>query len=77
MQKTFIIELDANDLGQVLDGLAVREGAWRDTAIFLRTEQAPKQSFISEECSAEEEAMRIAAQYERISTIIRNQCDAQ
>ena len=70
MRSKYVIELDANDLGQVLDGLGVREEAWRNTAIFMRTGQMPKQSLVSEECRNGEEATRIAEHYKRIGSII-------
>jgi hypothetical protein len=66
MGKVFQFQLEANDLGQVLDGLRCRAEAWRDTASYLETGEAPEGFFLPEECRDAEEARSIAADYERI-----------
>jgi hypothetical protein len=72
MAKRYRIELEAQDLGQLLDGLEVRAESWRRTAEYLRTGEL----FIIDECNDEEEADEIAAQYEAIIKNIQNQMEA-
>jgi hypothetical protein len=77
MAKRYRIELEAQDLGQLLDGLEVRAESWRRTAEYLRTGEMPDgELFIIDECSDEEEADEIAAQYEAIIKNIQNQMEA-
>jgi hypothetical protein len=64
--KEYVIRLNAFDLGQLMDGVEVRARAWRDTATYLRTGEAPSADFVMEECRDAEEAERLAAHYERI-----------
>ncbi|MGV3754028.1 MAG: hypothetical protein ACO1QS_01445 [Verrucomicrobiota bacterium] len=66
MGKTFHLKLEANDLGQLLDGLRCRAESWRSTATFLKTGESPEEFFMIEECRDAEEAESIAADYERI-----------
>lgn len=61
----FIIRLNGFDLGQLLDGLEARADAWRLTAEFKETGEAPEGSMI-EECNDAEEARKVARHYERI-----------
>jgi hypothetical protein len=68
--KEYVIRLNAFDLGQLIDGLEVRQRAWRDTATYLRTGEAPSADFVMEECRDVEEAERLAAHYERIMECI-------
>lgn len=63
--KEYVIRLNTFDLGQVIDGLEVRATAWRHTATYLETGEAPE-GFVIEECSDAEEAQRLAEHYERI-----------
>lgn len=62
-------------LGQLIDGLEARADAWRLTAVYLETGEAPD-GFVIEECSDAEEARRIAEHYQRIlANIIRQQAE--
>ena len=72
--RKFTIELDAFDLGQVLDGLEERALCWEKTAEFRRTGEA---DIVIEECSDAAEAEKIAAHYRSIIRKIRNQREAQ
>jgi hypothetical protein len=63
--KEYVIRLSGLDLGQVIDGLEARATAWRLTATYLETGEAPD-GFVIEECSNAEEAQRLAEHYERI-----------
>ena len=78
MAKSYRIELDRHDLGQLLEGLEIRADAWRRTAEYLRTGNTPDgELFIIEECGDEEEADEIASYYEAIIGKIRKQMEAQ
>ena len=78
MATTYRLELDAQDFGQVLDGLEQRAVAWERTADYLRTETMPPgEFFLIEECSDPEEAASIAAHYRRILQTLRTQMEAQ
>lgn len=62
-------------LGQLIDGLEARADAWRLTAAYLETGEAPD-GFVIEECSDVEEARRIAERYQRIlANIIHQQTE--
>lgn len=64
MATTYHFQLDALDIGQVLDGLESRAEAWEKTAAYLRTEDnADDEFFLIEECSDPEEAGQIAEQF--------------
>lgn len=63
--KEYVIRLNALDLGQVIDGLEARAEAWRQTATYLETGEAPD-GFVVEECSDAPEARRLAEHYQRI-----------
>lgn len=76
MPKTFRIELNDLDLGQLLDGLDARAAAWERTANFHRTGELPA-DFTVEECTDANEADKIAAHYRSITTNIRKQREAQ
>lgn len=77
MGEIFQLRLEANDLGQLLDGLRCRAEAWRDTAIYLQTGEPPSGFFLPEECRDAEEAESIATDYERIIADIGRQRDEQ
>lgn len=77
MGKTYTLKLAASDLGQVLDGLRSRSEAWHGTAQYLASGTTPHDGFIIEECHDAEEARAIAADYDRIITIIESQRNAQ
>lgn len=63
--KEYVIRLSGLDLGQVIDGLEARATAWRLTAQYLETGDAPE-GFVVEECADVEEAQRMAEHYQRI-----------
>lgn len=75
--KKYRIELEANDLGQILEGLRIREESWRNTAIYLRDGYFPDDTFVCEECSDEQEAENIANFYQRIILNLEQQRDKQ
>ena len=78
MAKHYKIELGADDLGQLLDGLEIRAESWRRTATYLRTGDTPDGSFFTiEECSDEGEAVGIASHYEAIIGKICKQMEEQ
>ena len=77
MGKEFQIKIDSLDLGQVLDGLRARQQSWKNTAIFLRDDYFPDDSFLCEQCSDPDEAERIANHYERLIRSIEQQIDQQ
>lgn len=73
--KEYVIRLNGLDLGQVIDGLETRADAWRLTAVYLKTGEAPE-GVVIEECSDAEEARRIAEHYQRIlGTILQQQTE--
>ena len=76
MKKTYRIELDDHDLGQLLDGLVARAQAWEKTANYHRSGEAPA-DFIVEECTDADESDKIAAHYRSIIAKIRRQREAQ
>lgn len=76
LDKEYVIRLKAFDLGQLLDGLETRADAWRNTATYMSTGEAPTEDFIAEECTDAEEAERLAEHYERIiATVMKQQSD--
>jgi hypothetical protein len=77
MGKEFHIRLDGFDLGQILDGLRCRQESWANTAIYLRDDYFPDDSFACEECSNADEAQNIADHYQRIINAIERQVDEQ
>jgi hypothetical protein len=76
MKKTYSIELDGFDLGQILDGLEIRAETWEKTANYHRTGESPP-DFIVEECNSADEAGRIANHYRSIIAKIQKQREAQ
>jgi hypothetical protein len=73
--KEYVIRLNGLDLGQLIDGLEARATAWRLTATYLETGDAPD-GFGIEECSDSEEARRIAEHYQWIlGTILQQQAE--
>lgn len=78
MEKHYKIDLSEHDLGQLLDGLEARKDSWMRTANYLRAgDQAEEEFFLIEECSDEDEAAEIAADYGRIIAKLVNQRDSQ
>jgi len=76
MSKTYLLRLDANDLGQLLNGLEARAVAWTKTADYHRTGESPP-DFIVEECNDADEANRIATHYRSIIAKIQKQREEQ
>jgi len=76
MKKTYRIELDDRDLGQLLDGLEARAEAWEKTVANHRTGQSPP-DFIVEESNDADEADGIAIHYRSIIAKIRQQQEEQ
>ena len=72
MSKIVHLSLTENDVGQIIDGLCIREKAWLQTAMLMRGEQ-PDDPSVCEECSNEEEAIAIAAHYSQIIKKIEEQ----
>lgn len=77
MGTTYTIRFEANDLGQLLEGLRSRAEAWHDTAEYLESGYSPRDDFIIEECSDSEEASAISGHYDRIIASIEEQMNAQ
>ena len=75
--KMIKITISEQDLGQIIDGLEVRQKSWLDTAEFLRSGCSADDFFVCEECTDEEEAQHLADTYERILTSLIKQSDAQ
>jgi len=76
MSKTYRIELDDLNLGQLLGGLESRAEAWEKTAEYHRTGESPP-DFIVEECNNADEADSIASHYRSIVANIRKQQEGQ
>jgi hypothetical protein len=74
MRKTITLRLDANDVGQVVDGLEARYMVWQRTAEYLQTGYACGEI---EECTSPSEATNIAALYRRIIDEIQKQVERQ
>lgn len=64
--KEYVIRLNSHDLGQLLDGLEARATAWRNTATYLNTGEAPTEDFVAEECTDVDEAEKLADHYDSI-----------
>lgn len=77
MSKTYMIRLGKNELGQILDGLRMREVSWRGTAEYLVSDQLADDSIAIEECRDEHEATRIADFYAAIIRDLERQRDEQ
>jgi hypothetical protein len=73
---TYHIELDALDVGQLLDGLQMRAESWERTAEYLRLGYV-EGDYMVEECSKPEEADAITALYRSIVRRIQQQMEAQ
>lgn len=77
MGKTYTIRLEANDLGQLLEGLQSRAKAWRNTAEYMESGYSSRDDFIIEECTGNEEARAVAHHYDRVIATIEMQINAQ
>ena len=71
--KEYVIRLNSHDLGQLIDGLETRANAWRITATYLATGEAPNEDFVAEECDDAEEAQKLADHYDRIIAHVMEQ----
>jgi hypothetical protein len=77
MKTSYLIRLEDNDLGQILDGLRAREESWRKTADYFRFGYSADGASVIEECNDEHEAARIAEFYSRIIRDVERQRDEQ
>lgn len=77
MGKTYTIQLEENDLGQLLDGLRSRSESWQNTAEYFESGYNPREEFIIEECNDADEARAIAGYYDRIISAVEIQMKAQ
>jgi hypothetical protein len=77
MGMTYTIRFEANDLGQLLDGLRSRSESWHDTAEYFESGYSPREDFVIEECTDAEEARTIADHYDRIINSIETQMKEQ
>jgi hypothetical protein len=75
--KHLTAALDSLDVGQLLDGLRVREESWRKMAKYLETGYSAEDSFICEECHDPREAAKIAQHYGKIVKSIESQKEEQ
>ena len=76
MQDNMItLTLSHNHVGQILDGLRVREQAYRDTARYLEygITPGPGATFVMEEVSDAEEARNLADFYREIIEAVEPQ----
>lgn len=76
MSKTYRVELNDPDLGQLFDGLESRAEAWEKTADYHRNGKSPP-DFVVEECNDYEEADGIANHYRAIIARVRRQPEEQ
>jgi hypothetical protein len=60
------------EVGQLLDGLSVREDAWRQTAMLMRGEM-PDDPSVCEDCNGVEEAEAIYGDYSELTAKIQRQ----
>jgi hypothetical protein len=77
MGTNYTIRFEANDIGQLLDGLRSRSESWHATAEYFESGYSPRDDFVIEECSDAEEARAIADHYDRIISSIETQMKAQ
>ena len=76
-QNTLIvISLERIDLGQIIEGLSLRQEEWQHTADWHKGKPLTSQQEIKESSNAEE-AQWIANNYARILSIIKRQMDNQ
>ena len=73
MPENYFIRFSSMDLGQLIDGLCVREKSWRDTVTYLREGYIPDDSFVCEECKNKNEAKSIADHYKRLIDDLQRQ----
>ena len=77
MKAQFQIKLYRRDLGQLLDGLAIRTESWERTAEYLESGYLSDDSVVVEECNDVEEARSISAHYRALLANIRAQIEGQ
>jgi len=74
MGKDCTFTLNENDVGQLLDGLAIRAESWERAADYLRDGWMPEGDiFVIEDCSEPTEADAIAKRYRSIIKKIERQ----
>jgi len=74
MGKDCTFTLNENDVGQLLDGLAIQAESWERTADYLRDGRMPEgDSFVIEDCSEPTEADAIGEHYRSIIKKIERQ----
>lgn len=74
MGEDYTFTLNENDVGQLLDGLAIRAESWEKTADYLRDGSMPDGGiFIIEDCSEPTEADAIAEHHRSIIIKIKRQ----
>ena len=77
MGNTYTIRLEANDIGQILDGLRCRAESWRGTMQYHETGTTPNDTFVIEECRDADEARKLTACYDRLVGEIEGQLTSQ
>jgi hypothetical protein len=77
MNDWITLRLKREDVGQLLDGLEIRQRQWHDSANYLRTGKSPYRGFIVEDARDEAEARFLADWYRRIIKEILQQRDGQ
>lgn len=77
MGKIYTIRLEANDLGQLLEGLQSHSESRHNTAEYLESGYNPREDIIVEECTDAEESCAIADHYDRIIATTETQMNSQ
>ena len=67
-EKSVILKLSRDDVGQIIDGVCVRRDSWRKTQNYLEGKTVDGDI---EECSDSNEACCIADNYDRIINSIK------
>jgi len=75
--KEYVIRLNEDDLGQLIDGIEVRHKDWLNTAIYEETGEIRYPDYSLEQCRDADEAWNIADHYQRILTTIVEQRERQ
>jgi hypothetical protein len=75
--KTYQLEINSIDLGQLLDGLRSRVESWTKTKDYMESGYASDDFFVCEECTDADEAAQIASHYQRIVDLLERQIEEQ
>jgi hypothetical protein len=75
-EKTYIIKISDNDLGQIIDGLRVRAECYRKTEQYYLSGYCPD-DFVIGEVKDEHEAYHLASRYEGIVRDLESQMKKQ